>query len=133
MRHTLLTTLILALLLSTTPAQAAKLYKWTDEDGNVHYSQKPRNHTGDDEAVINQPQSEPQVEVEATPIEIPEPTDDPVALAAAERCQQLLHDLELYRDNRQITDSEGNVMVVSREMREAKVNELNAQLDESCR
>lgn len=133
MHHKLWISLLLSALLTAAPAQAAKLYKWTDEDGKVHYSEKPRN-TPDQEEVIKRPPQEAQpVVVEETPIEVPVPADTTAALQAAERCQQLLHDLERYKDNKQVTDKEGNVMVISPEMREAKKSEINAELDQSCR
>ena len=124
--------LLTALFISTT-ADAAKLYKWVDKNGKTHYSQKPPSDAGSEEVITaNQPEPIP-VPVESTPIEVPEPTDLIASEQAAARCQGLLHDLELYQGNGQITDREGNLMVVSTEMREAKVTEIKTELDQSCR
>ena len=130
MQRNIWTTLLL-ITLFTAPVQAAKLYKWTDEEGNVHFSQKPPTAPDKDE-VLQQPEPVPEEAVMA-PAEAPEPSDLEASQQAAELCDGLFRDLERYQENKQITDAEGNVMVISPEMREAKIAEINAQLDESCR
>ena len=76
---------------------------------------------------------EEKVEPEEEDVTIPQPTDVEAAQKAAERCEQLYRDLDLYKGSAEITDSEGNAVVISPEMREAKINEINAELDHSCR
>ena len=125
--------LLLAALLASSPLHAAKLYKWTDEEGNVHYSQKPASATNTEEVINAQPQEVEEAVEEMTPVEIPMPVDTEAAQKQAERCQQLLRDLEIYQNSEQVTDSEGNVMQLSPEMREAKLKEINEELDSSCR
>lgn len=125
--------LLLTVLLGSTSAYAAKLYKWTDEAGTTHYSQNPSTDLNTSEVITSTaPEAEP-VPVDTTPIEIPQPTDIEASQQLADRCQGLYHDLELYESEQQITDSEGNTLVVSMEMREAKVAEIKAELDKSCR
>ncbi len=133
MRNTRWMPLLITLLLGSTPLHAAKLYKWIDEDGKVNFSETPRNSAGH-EAVITVNEPEPEAEaVEPTPIEIPEPTDLAASQQAADLCQGLLGELELYKSNEPISDSEGNPVIVSPEMREAKIVDINQQLDQSCR
>jgi len=110
---------------------AAKLYKWVDEAGNTHYSQTPDSDRDSQQA---SPATEAQAEpVEHAPLEIPPPTDLAASQQLADKCQGLYRDLELYKDHSQITDTEGKVMVISPEMREAKIAEIKSELDKSCR
>lgn len=125
--------MLLAALLVSTPLHAAKLYKWTDEEGNVHYSQKPASATGTEEVIQAQPEEVEEVIEETAPIEVPMPVDTEAAQKQAERCQDLMRDLEIYKSSKQVTDSEGNVMQISPEMRDAKLKEINEELDRSCR
>ena len=133
MRNTLWMPLLITAMFGITPVEAQKLYKWVDEEGSVHFSETPRNTPGH-EAVIIVDQPEPEAEVvEKTPVEIPEPTDLAASQQAAQLCQGLLDSLELYKSGEPIMDSEGNPTVVSPEMRETKIIEINAELDRSCR
>lgn len=130
LRNTLWPSLLVIALLGASTAHAAKLYKWIDKGGKVHYSEKPPTSAELEAA----PPSEPEVEpVDNTPVEIPEPTDLVAAQKTADFCQNLYNDLERYKSSEQITNSEGNTMVISPEMRDSKIIEINQQLDQSCR
>lgn len=125
--------LLLAAMLASTTVHAAKLYKWIDEAGNTHYSQKSPTDKNSGEVISGTPPEAEPEPVDTTPIEIPQPTDLLASQQQADKCQGLYRDLELYKNEKQITDSEGNAMVVSKEMREAKMVEIKAELDQSCR
>lgn len=123
--------LLLAALLVSNTADAAKLYKWTDGNGKINYSERPPSDiTNQVESTAVKPEPEP---VDDTPIEAPMPTDMAAAQQAAEHCQGLLQELDNYTNRAQITDSEGHAIVISAEMREAKLSEIKAELDNSCR
>ncbi|MCW8918627.1 MAG: DUF4124 domain-containing protein [Gammaproteobacteria bacterium] len=126
-------TLLLATLFSANTLAANKLYKWTDEAGNVHYSEKPPSDRTTDVVISDtQPKAE-TVSPDTTPLEIPQATDQEAARQLAERCQSLYHELERYQTRAPIADGEGNVMVISEEMREAKLISIKAELDQFCR
>ena len=132
MSNKLWTPLLIALVLGATSANAAKLYKWTDEKGNIHYSEAAPTK----EELTGSQDAEPEITaepVDETPVIIPEPTDLAASQQAAQLCQGLLHDLEQYNSGESITGNDGSVMLVSPEMREVKIAEINAQLDQSCR
>ncbi len=123
----------MTVIFGVTPVEAQKLYKWVDEEGKVNFSETPRNTPGH-EAVISVDQPEPEAEaVEQTPVEVPEPTDLAASQQAAQLCQGLFDNLELYKSGEPIMDSEGNPVIVSPEMRETKISEINAELDRYCR
>lgn len=131
--NTLRLLLLTGIALGVNTADAANLYKWADEAGNIHYSEKPPTDRTT-EAVISD--TNPTVEPAApdtTPVEIPQPADPEAAQQRADECQGLYHDLELYESKKPITGSKGNIMVLSEEMREAKITELKAALDQFCR
>ena len=128
----------LCLLLLIVSTQASALYKWVDEAGNVHYGQTPPDKvdasTVNTKSVTEQPQSaEEHEKADSTPIEIPEEVATEARQQQADNCQTLFTELKRYEEGLPITDSEGNAIVVSEEMRDAKVTEIKSQLDEKCR
>lgn len=125
--------LLIASLFSGSALSAARTYKWVDEAGTVHYSEKMQTGASTDEVT---PDSRPEVEpaqIDTSPVEIPQPANPQASQQLADKCQGLYRDLELYISRQPITDSEGNAMVVSEEMREAKITEIKMELDQSCR
>ena len=51
----------------------------------------------------------------------------------ANRCQGLYDLLLRYEKKQPIHDSEGKLIIISEEMREAKISELKEELDQFCR
>lgn len=112
-------------------AYGAKLYKWTDDAGNVHYTQTP---PSEHDTIVEESDA-PHAEAN-TPIpedEILKATDIDAMQQRVSRCTKLEQELTAYRDHSQITDSDGNTVVVSDEMREAKIMEISAELKQNCR
>jgi hypothetical protein len=125
--------LLLASLFSGSALSAPRTYKWVDEAGTVHYSEKMPSEASTEGVT---PDSRPKVEPapgDTSPVEIPQPVNPQASQQLAERCQGLYRDLESYISGQQVTDSEGNVIIVSEEMREAKITEIKTELDQSCR
>ncbi len=122
--------LLTALLLGSHAVQATKLYQWTDEAGTVHYSEKP---PGDSDSVIVEEKTPaaPQAEPPA-PVETPQ-TTTPESHSVAEQCQALYEELQRYDGDEALIDEEGQPVVISPEMREAKISEIKEQLDQLCR
>ena len=125
--------LLIASLFGSSAVYAEKLYKWIDEEGTIHYSQKPRSDIGSEEVIQGAPPEVVEEPQDTTPVIVPMPNDVEAAQLVADKCQGLYHELELYEGKQPISDSEGNIIVVSEEMREAKIFEIKAALDESCR
>ncbi len=125
--------LLIASLFGSSTVYAEKLYKWTDAEGKVHYSQNPRNDVGSEEVIHGAPPEVVEEPQDTTPVVVPLPTDVEASQRLADTCQGLFHELELYEQRQPISDNEGNVVVLSEEMREAKILEIKSALDESCR
>jgi hypothetical protein len=126
-------TLLLATLFSTAALSANKLYKWTDKAGNIHYSEKPPSDRTADGVISDTPPETEAVPPDTTPLEIPQATDQEASQQLAERCQELYRELDRYQGREPITDAEGQQMIVSEEMREAKRISIKAELDQFCR
>lgn len=129
--HLLQLLLITSIATGASIAHAAKLYKWADEAGQIHYSEIPPTDRTTEE--VNSDTEAVSAPLESPPVEIPQSTNPQASQQLADKCQGLYRDLELYISRQPITDSEGNAMVVSEEMREAKITEIKAELDQSCR
>ncbi len=140
----------LALLCSLPFLVQAEIYKWTDENGQVNYSQEP-------------PVDRPAEQIKAPP---PPPiapekakqqvdklieSQDAEAAAEAERqqaeqaaeeaeqireenCQTARNNLQQYQDNpgRRVMNADGEVTRPTEEERQAKIDEFQMQVDEFC-
>lgn len=138
--HSLLRAFFLGLLLLPVfpfPAEAAKTYKWVDENGVTQYTQYPP----------------PDAEVEVIEPSIGTPSsardtngagessqedaegggdDEPDTLA--EFCQQLRDEAEVLKGDRRVSvrDEEGNLTPLEGEQREARMANLQQRIDQYC-
>lgn len=127
---------------------AAAMYKWTDADGNVHYSQTPP-PSGQAEEMAPPPPSplspeeaekrreqsrrsllgeeKPQGEAAA------EGSDQAGnAEARAKACDQARHNLQVLKQGRRIRDAEGNVTVLDEKEHAQRMAETRAQIEQLC-
>ena len=147
MKHATRILLTAAILLLATSAQAAKMYRWVDKDGNVHYSDKlPPEASQQERQVLNeQGVTTETLDRQLTDEEIEEKN----RLAAEEEAKQFaleerrkhddmlrqsytsVADMEESRDGR-ITAIESQVLVTSRSIAtlEKRVSESEAQANQ---
>ncbi len=120
-------------LLSVGATQAATLYKWTDEEGNVHYSQTRPEETKADRMQIKD-SKKPQQKQEEESVEPPENAgQDPRKLEARKRnCDIARANMEVYKNSERIKKPDGTVVTLSDEMRQSKIKEAQAMIDENC-
>jgi hypothetical protein len=133
-RHYLL--LLVLLLVPAVGVEAAKLYKWTDEQGNVHYTQIP-------------PTERPAEVITTEPTQPVQPSDEEkangskqedgvTATQAAnirikqENCEASRRNLTIYQTSAQIRQADGTELTLSDEMREAKIRETRQQIEFYC-
>jgi len=120
-------------------AQAAALYKWTDEQGNVHYSQSPpQNQKADRMQVKDTPAPQPDEQngqADNGEQGIPDSAgQDPAEVESRKRnCEIARSNLEIYRTSSRVKQSDGTVIVVSDEMRKAKMEEAQKLIDVFCK
>lgn len=139
--RTIITLFIIALGTAGT-ASAATLYKWTDDEGNVHYSQtRPVDRNADQMQIKGSTPSAAQPQTPAEEKETPDasepPADagqDPKVVEIRKRnCETARSNLEVYKTSARIRQADGTLMALSDEMREARIQEAEKMIEENCR
>lgn len=127
----------LLLLLLTAPlaaSQAAGLYKWTDDEGNTHYSQLPP--SGRTAQKLKPPKDAPapeatqQKEEDAIPEEAKSNADE--LKVKRQNCEIAKGNMQTYKDSQKIRQADGKIIELSDEMREAKIKEAQKMIDNYC-
>ncbi|MEX1201462.1 MAG: DUF4124 domain-containing protein [Methylophaga sp.] len=140
----------LALLCSLPFLAQAEIYKWTDKNGQVHYTQQP---PVDRPAEHIAPPPPPAIDPEKAQQQLDELIESQEAEAAAEaeqqkaaqaaeeaeqireqNCQTARNNLQQYQDNpgRRVMNADGEVTRPTEEERQAKIAEFQQQVDEFC-
>ena len=133
-----ITGIIAALLLiglgATGSAHAAKMYKWTDENGQIHYSQtKPPSQKADtmhikDSKPAQQEQAPGRDEAARS-----EDEDNPEAKARKTNCEIARANLATYQNSDRVKLPDGTVVEVTDELRASKVKEAQAMIENNCK
>lgn len=128
--------LIVLLMVPIAGAQAAKLYKWTDEEGNVHYTQIPPTE-GPSEVIT--PEQAPPAQPAAEDESEAEKSGEGVSASQAanmrikqENCEAARKNLAIYQSATTILQADGTELTLSDEMREAKIQESQKQIEFYC-
>jgi hypothetical protein len=131
--------LLLLLITATTLAQAATIYKWTDAEGQVHYTRTPPPKSMTGEKIEGQDADKiPAVRVDETQA-VSEPAQQPpatVEITAAEKkraelCQTAQHDLNEMRRTDRVKEH-GHEIEITEEERLRRIDELNEMVQEHC-
>jgi hypothetical protein len=132
-------------LVMTASAQAAT-YKWTDKDGNVHYSQKPPAEANYEKLNIKTPppSSSPTPAPAASGTTATGGSGDQESSSIIKKemaksqeqreknCAQAKKNLELYMVYRRVREKDGTVRYLTDEERAKGVNESKAAIKEFC-
>jgi hypothetical protein len=141
----------LAILITLTSAMAltgtasAAMYKWVDEEGNIHYSQTPP--AGKETETIAPPprvtapagqQQKAEEEGESPAAAQPqsdksETLDEHQAEINRKNCETATKNLAIYQNSKRIRTPEGKVMRLSEEMRQQKIEETQKAIDKYCK
>jgi len=129
---------------------AADVYKWTDENGQTHYSQQaPQQHDAkliktppppalnpDDaqqkvDQLIKQQQADREQRLEQQQQQ--QKAAQEIAIKQ-QNCTTAKHNLQQYQDNpaRRVVDAEGNVTRLKEEDRQQRIQEFQQQINEFC-
>lgn len=140
----------LALLCSLPFLAQAQIYKWTDENGQVNYSQEPPVDLPAEQIKAPPP---PPIDPEIAQQELDALIEDQQAAEAAEaeqqqaeqeaeqaeqirqeNCQTARNNLEQYQNNpgRRVMNADGEVTRPTEEERQEKIAEFQQQVDEFC-
>ncbi len=133
------------------PASAGQVYKWTDENGQTHYSENPPPSSAKQSSTLQVKTKLPEGTAEAMEArnkalaEREKAAKDKAKAAAAntpagakaqnaERCQQLKNNLKTLTDygRVRISDEKGENRVMSDEEKQQKMAETQKQIKEDC-
>lgn len=134
--------LLTALLLLAVPVQAA-MYKWTDADGNIHYTQSPP-PAGVESKTMKAPPPAPtpapsqkadkgeQGKGEAKD-EADKPVETPRDEQIKRNCEAARRNLSIYTNNRRVMNEKGEIEVMDEKVRQAKIKQTEEQIKEYCK
>jgi type IV secretory pathway VirB10-like protein len=144
-RYTLWATIAVFGLLGTGIAQAG-LYKWTDDQGNVIYSQVPPPDR--DAQAITPPPPPPQTPAatsreaisdegetreEKAEREEQQKADKELAKAIRKNCDIAKRNLEIYKTFGRVRDASGNIIALDDKTRAAKIKEAQEGIKQYCK
>ena len=141
--------LMSGLLLSLTPAvHAAPSYKWTDEQGNVHYSQHPPRDRESQRLNIKVPRSSTGGQTQAPSAthnatfgstgsssssgNIAEQESKKNKELRKQNCEAAKKNLQIYQVSRTIRDPSGKVINLTDSERTAKIEETKKAINNFC-
>lgn len=132
------------LLAASATGLAATMYKWTDSEGNVQYTQTPPPRGDFQKLAPPPPPAPPAPETAAPPAAEPTPANDAATQDEAERkrleasvakhnCETARKNLEIYTAFRRVMNDKGEVVVLGDDERAAKIKEANEMIQKYCR
>ena len=143
--RTPLTLLLLFLFMSSTSVMATKLYKWTDEKGNVHYGQtKPTDYKAirvnapppppSDAPDLNKPFAEKILGKGGDQSSSPAPSTDMDPDIKASQCAKARNNLTNLQNNSRVRvqNPDGSVRLLTDDEKQAKLKESQKQIDYYC-
>jgi hypothetical protein len=121
--------------------QAVSLYKWVDENGSVHYSQKPpeKSATKSEQMQVKdsnpyQTRQEKAATAEKKKEDQPETTDEAARVVEARKknCEIARQNMATFQNSARVKQSDGTIITLSEEMRAAKIKETQALINAYC-
>lgn len=138
MRDTVMRVLLLTTMMIFASSASAGLYKWVDDEGNVHYSQKrPANQQ------FKRLKAPPPAPQGSKPLyqSVDKAADSTNAVAAeteknekirADNCAKAKRNLSNYQINRRIRDKDGNVTYIDNNDREKQIENAKQAISNYC-
>ena len=140
---------IVFILFFTSTLSIAEMYKWVDEDGNTHYSEKPPVADVEVETIAPPPPvdtNKAQQELQKTLEQANSLREGRVAAneekqkekneaeQKKQQCQQLKEKLEVmeYRPRASKKDEDGNIVRLGEEERQKEIANTKKQISEKC-
>ena len=134
----LVAVLMLALAVSPLTVNASGIYKWTDENGKVHYGSQHPEDAEAEKMKLHVPEPASQAESKEALAEDnqAELSDDAKAkLERVEYCSKERKRLQTIQQNKEIhqKDASGKVSKLSTEVRTQRLNKIKANIDKYCK
>ncbi len=128
----------LILIASSVSAYSAKFYKWVDENGNTHYSDRAPAQDTEVETVhitTSKPSSAKSVPIDASEDTQPDTqTTEQNSKEMQAYCEKLSENISTLEESSivQSIDSEGNRQQLSKEEQDKQLSQKKAQYDKNC-
>jgi hypothetical protein len=128
--------LLLTIIMTFASSAAAGLYKWVDDEGNVHYSQKrPANQQfkklkAPPPAPENSKSLYPSTKLESEPAESPEAAE--IKKIRETHCATAKKNVKNYKIFRRFRDKDGKLTVLNDEQSAQKIEEAKKMVKEFC-
>lgn len=139
MRDNVMRILLLTMMMIFASSASAGLYKWVDDEGNVHYSQKrPPNKQF---KRIKPPAPAPENSKPLYKSSLPVPRANNAAVTAetkknekirADNCAKAKKNLSNYQVHRRIRDKDGNVTVIDDKVRAQQIESAKKAITNYC-
>lgn len=115
-------------------AQAATMYKWVDDDGNVHYDQSPPSDRESEklESKTGAKAPTPPTTAEQAADQPPKVTEDENARIKKQNCEAARRNQEIYKRSAKILQPDGTELVLSDEMRAEKLRQVQEDIKKFC-
>ena len=138
MRDTVMRILLLTTLMIITSVASAGLYKWVDNDGNVHYSQKPPRDK--QYKRLKAPADAPE---NASPLYKNTKLNKPGSKTTktetakneetrASNCKKAKQNLASYQQSRRVRDKNGNVITLDDKARAKQIQNAKQAVSDFC-
>lgn len=131
-----------ALWVASTGAFAAGVYKWSDSEGNVHYTQTPPPEGGAEKMTPPPPAPKALPQERPAPTPAAAPAGDKAAEdrrrkereaeIARQNCETARKNLDIYTTSRRLLTEEGEAIILDDDVREAKIREANENIKKYC-
>lgn len=136
MKHTYVIAICLAGLLAGSPALAAKVYKWVNEEGVVNFSEHPPKNTKAVEIKPNTGHSEPVFyETPGAPTSTSvAPTETQVSLKDPKRCEVARKNLQVLQNfgRVRVPEKDGSFHYLTEQEQQEQLKTTQQMIDESC-
>lgn len=110
------------------------MYKWTDENGQVHYSQtKPPAQKADTMKIKD---SKPAQAKQTQKKDQPEKFQDennPAEQARKKNCEIAKLNLATYQNSKRVKRPDGTVVELDDNLRQSKIKEAQAMIEQNCK
>jgi hypothetical protein len=114
------------------------MYKWVDDEGNIHYDQfPPPDRTAEklkgSTSGGAQPPSKPETKEETHDQPPPAITEDETSRVKRQNCEAAKRNLDIYTRHNKIKQSDGSELVLSEEMREERIQQAEEDIKNFCK
>lgn len=124
------------LLGSCSAVQAAAMYKWVDDEGNIHYDQSPpadrESEKLEGPAGTPSQQTPPASTKEGADQAPPAVTEDENTRIKRQNCDAARRNQELYKRSDKILQPDGTELVLSDEMRAERLRQVAEDIKKFC-